>query len=365
MQTADSNVSAVPVTMQAAVYRGESTVLVEEVPTPCIGPGELLVRVEACGICHTDLKKIEHNLLNPPRIYGHETAGVVAATGPGVTKFRRGDRVVAFHHIPCLNCFYCERKFYAQCPVYKEVGITAGFEPAGGGFAQYVRIMDWIVARGVERIPDGVSFERATLVEPLNTCLKAVVQCDPQPGDFVLVMGQGPIGLMFTMLAKRTGARVAATDTIPERLEVARSCGAEFSWNPRYVDLPDVVRAQTARRGADLVIAAASAPGIIQQAIACSRPGARILVFAQTSPAERIEASGAEICAQERTLFGSYSASVDLQKESADLVFSGILPLDNLISHCLPLVKIRSGFDLALHPGPKSLKIIVQPQRWV
>ena len=351
--------------MQAAVYRGQSKVQVEEVPTPSIGPGEILVRVEACGICHTDLKKIEHNLLNPPRIYGHETAGMVVATGPGVTKFRAGERVVAFHHIPCLDCFYCERKLYAQCAIYKRVGITAGFEPAGGGFAQYVRIMDWIVERGVERVPDRVSFERATLVEPLNTCLKAVVQCDPQPGDFVLVLGQGPIGLMFTMLCRRAGARVAATDTIPERLEVARSCGAEFAWNPRLVDLPEEVRALTARRGADLVIAAASAPGIIPQAIACSRPGARILLFAQTSPSERIEASGAEICAQERTLFGSYSASVDLQRESADLVFSSALPLDNLISHCLPLVKIRSGFDLALHPGPKSLKIIVQPQRWV
>jgi L-iditol 2-dehydrogenase len=131
------------------------------------------------------------------------------------------------------------------------------------------------------------------------------------------------------------------------------------------VNLPELVKAETAGRGADLVIAATSAPGIMQQAVACSRPGARILVFAQTSPLERIEASGADICAEERTLFGSYSASVDLQKESARLVFSGELPLDELISHCLPLVKIRSGFDLALHPGPKSLKIIVQPQRWV
>ena len=132
---------------------------------------------------------------------------MVAAAGAGVAAFRPGDRVVAFHHIPCLECFYCRRKLYAQCPVYKKVGITAGFEPAGGGFAQYVRVMDWIVERGVEKIPDGVSFERATLVEPLNTCLKAVVQCDPQPDEFVVVMGQGPIGLMFTMLVRRTGAR--------------------------------------------------------------------------------------------------------------------------------------------------------------
>jgi len=365
LQIANSEVSAIPAKMHAAVYRGASTVNVEEIPTPAIGPGELLVRVEACGICHTDLKKIEHNLLEPPRIYGHETAGVVVAAGAGVTRFQPGDRVVAFHHIPCLNCFYCERKLYAQCPVYKRVGITAGFEPAGGGFAQYVRVMSWIVERGVEKIPDGVSFERATLVEPLNTCLKAVVQCDPQPGDLVLVMGQGPIGLMFTMLAHRTGARVAVTDTIAERLAIAVRCGAEFAWDPRTVEVSAQLRKLSDGRGADLVMVAASVPGIVQQAVACSRPGARILLFAQTSAAEQIEVSGADICAGERSLFGCYSASVDLQKESADLVFHDALPLEELISHRLPLVKIRSGFDLALHPGPKSLKIIVQPQRWL
>lgn len=364
MSVADSSLSAIPETMHAAVYRGQSMVNVEEIPTPAIGRGEILVRVEACGICHTDLKKIEYNLLAPPRIYGHETAGTVAAVGAGVTRFQPGDRVVAFHHIPCRDCFYCRRKLYAQCPVYKRVGITAGFEPAGGGFSQYVRVMDWIAERGVEKIPDGVSFERATLVEPLNTCLKAVVQCDPQPDDFVVVIGQGPIGLMFTMLVKRTGARVAATDTISERREIAARCGAEFVWDPRTAAVADEIRKLTSNRGADIVIVAASAPGIVEQAISCTRPGARILLFAQTSATERIEASGADICVGERTVFGCYSASVDLQKESANLVFGGELPLDELISHRLPLVKIRSGIDLALHPGPKSLKIIVQPQRW-
>jgi L-iditol 2-dehydrogenase len=350
--------------MHAAVYRGESMVNVEEIPTPAIGRGEILIRVEACGICHTDLKKIEYNLLAPPRVYGHETAGVVAAAGAGVTRFRPGDRVVAFHHIPCLECFYCRHKLYAQCPVYKKVGITAGFEPAGGGFAQYVRVMDWIVERGVEKIPDGISFERATLVEPLNTCLKAVVQCDPQPKDFVLVMGQGPIGLMFTMLVNRASARIGATDTMAERLEIAQRCGAEFAWNPLEIDVPAEVKRLTGGRGADIVIVAASAKGIVNQAIASSRPGARILLFAQTSSTEQIEASGADICVGERTLFGCYSASVDLQAESAHLVFSGELPVEELISHRFPLVKIRSGFHLALHPEPKSLKIIVQPQRW-
>ncbi|HYW46702.1 MAG TPA: alcohol dehydrogenase catalytic domain-containing protein [Bryobacteraceae bacterium] len=350
--------------MHAAVYRGQSLVDVEEIPTPVILPGEILIRVEACGICHTDLKKIEYNLLAPPRIFGHETAGVVAAVGAGVQRFRPGDRVVAFHHIPCMSCFYCRRKIYAQCLTYKRVGITAGFEPAGGGFAQYVRVMEWIVERGVEKIPDGVSFECATLVEPLNTCLKAVVQCDPQPDDFTVVLGQGPIGLMFTMLVRRTGARVAATDTIAERRAISSRCGAEFSWDPRAIDIVAEVRKLTEGRGADLVIVATSTRGIVDQAIACSRPGARILLFAQTSATERIEASGADICVGERILFGCYSASVDLQQESAHLVFNGGLPLEELISHRLPLVKIRSGFDLALHPGPNSLKIIVQPQRW-
>ena len=350
--------------MHAAVYRGQSTVGVEEIPTPAIGPGEILIRVEACGICHTDLKKIEHNLLAPPRVYGHETAGVVAAVGSGVTAYRPGDRVVAFHHIPCLDCFYCHHKLFAQCPVYKKVGITAGFEPAGGGFAQYVRVMDWVAARGVERIPDGVSFERATLVEPLNTCLKAVVQCDPQPGEFVAILGQGPIGLMFTMLVHRSGARIAATDAIPERLAVSARCGADLTWNPGQTDVAAEIKKLTQGRGADLVIVAASVPGIVDQAMACSRPGARVLLFAQTSATERIEASGADICVGERTLFGCYSASVELQRESASLVFDGQLPVEELISHRLPLEKIRSGIDLALHPGPKSLKIIVQPQRW-
>ena len=152
---------AVPATMHAAVYKGRSIVAVEEIPTPRIGTGELLVRVEACGICHTDLKKIEYDLLTPPRVYGHETAGVVVQVGQDVAGFAPGDRVVVFHHIPCMDCFYCRKKVYAQCPTYKKVGVTAGYEPAGGGFSQYVRVMDWIVRRGVEKIPAGVSFERA------------------------------------------------------------------------------------------------------------------------------------------------------------------------------------------------------------
>jgi L-iditol 2-dehydrogenase len=350
--------------MRAAVYTGQSAVSVQSIPIPEIGPGELLVQVESCGICHTDLKKIAYNLLAPPRIYGHETAGVVVAAGNGVREFSVGDRVIVFHHIPCMECFYCRHQLYAQCPVYKRVGVTAGYEPAGGGFSQYVRVMNWIVRRGVEKIPDGVGYDRACFVEPLNTCLKGVVQLDPHPEDVIVILGQGPIGLLFTMLVKRTGATMITTDTMPHRRSISGRMGAACALDPRDPDLNTRIMDMTSGRGADSVIVAASAPGIVEQAIAYTRPGSRILLFAQTSHQERVELSGADICVGERTLFGSYSASVDLQKRSADLVFSGELPIEDLISHRFPLDDIRTGIELALHPEPKSLKIIVWPQRW-
>jgi L-iditol 2-dehydrogenase len=350
--------------MRAAVYTGESTISVESIPTPEIGPGELLVRVEACGICHTDLKKIEHNLLAPPRIYGHETAGTVVAAGPEVRGFAPGDRVIVFHHIPCMECFYCRHKLYAQCQVYKRVGVTAGYEPAGGGFSQYVRIMDWIVRRGVEKIPEGVSFERACFVEPVNTCLKGVKQLDPKPEDVVVILGQGPIGMLFTMLVKSSGATMVATDTMPFRRELALKFGAAAALDPRDPSLLDRIHEMTGGRGADSVVIATSVPGIVEQAVRYTRPGSKILLFAQTSHQERIEVSGADVCVGERMIFGSYSASVDLQKESANLVFNGVLPVEDLISHRFALNEIRAGINLALHPEPKSLKIIVQPQRW-
>lgn len=352
-----------PRTMRAAVYTGDSAIGVDSVAVPEIGTGEILIRVHSCGICHTDLKKIEYNLLPPPRIFGHETAGEIAAVGVGVRGFDIGDRVLVFHHIPCLECFYCRHKLYAQCPVYKRVGVTAGYEPAGGGFSQYVRVMDWIVKRGVEKIPDHVPYEHASFVEPLNTCLKGVVQLDPKPDDVVVILGQGPIGLLFTMLVKRAGATMLATDTMPFRKARAVRFGALAAYDPGDPDLRARILDLTGGRGADAIIVAASARGIVEQAIAYSRPGSRILLFAQTSHQERVELSGADVCVGERTIFGSYSASVDLQRESADLVFSGELPVEDLISHRFPLDQIRAGIELALHPEPTSLKIIVQPQR--
>src|SRR3954468_16664730 len=215
----------IPKDMLAAVYRGVNDVRVETVPVPQIGRGELLVRINTCGICGTDLKKIATGSHSAPRIFGHEMSGTVAAVGEGVTNFILGDGVMVFHLIPCGECYYCRHKVYAQCPVYKKVGATAGFEPAGGGFAEYIRVMDWIVRKGVVKIPPKVSFEQASFIEPVNTCLKGIQTLGLQPGETVLVMGAGPIGIILGVLALRAGARVVASDLYPQRLTIATRFG--------------------------------------------------------------------------------------------------------------------------------------------
>jgi L-iditol 2-dehydrogenase len=180
-------------------------------------------------------------------------------------------------------------------------------------------------------------------------------------GDVVAVLGQGPIGLIFTMLARRKGCTVLASDTIAFRRGLSERFGA-VAFDPRESGMEKAVRDLTRGRGVDAVIVATNAPGLVDQALKISRPGARVLLFAQTSAKERMEISGADICVGERVLLGSYSADVDLQAESARLVFSGELPLEELISHRVPLADIVKGIETALHPNERSLKVVVHPQ---
>ena len=211
--------------MKAPVYRGINDVRLEEMPVPAIGSGEVLIRVHSCGVCGTDLKKIHTGSHSAPRIFGHETAGVIAAVGREVADFKPGDRVVVFHHVPCGDCYYCRKKTFAQCDSYKRVGCTAGFEPSGGGFAEYVRVMDWIVRRGLVKIPDDVPFEQAAFVEPVNTCFKAVRNLKIEADETVLVIGQGPIGILLATLAARSGAKVLTSDLYTERHKIAANFG--------------------------------------------------------------------------------------------------------------------------------------------
>jgi len=346
--------------MQAAVYRGVNEVRVETVPVPAIAAGEVLIRVHTCGICGTDLKKIHSGSHSAPRIFGHETSGVIAAIGEGVEKFAVGDRVMVFHHIPCGNCFYCERKVFAQCPIYKKVGCTAGFEPSGGGFAEYVRVMDWIVRRGLVKIPDGVSFEQAAFVEPVNTCLKGVEALRIVPGETVLVIGQGPIGIILASLARRAGARVIASDLYQQRLTMSVAHQISEVIDSSKTDLVTEVRARTEGRGADAVMLAVGGNGLIRPAMDSVRFGGRVMLFAQTARGEAT-IDPAAVCVDEKTLMGSYSASVELQDESARLVFAGEIDLAGLISHRFPLSEAVEAVHLAANPRPDSMKIVIQP----
>jgi len=350
---------SIPTTMRAAVYRGVNDVRVETVPVPKIGPGELLVRVHTCGICGTDLKKIASGSHSAPRIFGHETSGVVAAVGQGVGRFRLGDRVVVFHHIPCGECYYCRHKTFAQCETYKKVGCTAGFEPSGGGFAEYVRVMDWIVDQGTVRIPDQISFEQACFVEPVNTCMKGIETLQLVPNESVLVIGQGPIGIILSALAKRSGARVITSDLYPERLTISKTYGLTNVVDASRADTVKVVREQTEGRGADAAIVAVGGNALIGTAMDAVRPGGRVLLFAQTVRGEAT-IDPAAICVDEKRLLGSYSASVELQEDSVRFVMGSEMDLERLISHRFSLSKSVEALKLAAHPQPDSMKIVIQ-----
>jgi L-iditol 2-dehydrogenase len=352
--------TVVPATMQAAVYRGINDVRVETVPVPRIGPGEILVRVHTCGICGTDLKKIATGSHSAPRIFGHETSGMIAAVGEGVTQFRPGDRVVVFHHIPCGRCYYCKHKTFAQCATYKKVGCTAGFEPSGGGFAEYVRVMDWIVQKGTVRIPEGVSYEQACFLEPVNTCLKGIERLAVQGGDTVLVVGQGPIGVILSALARAAGATVITSDLYPQRLKIAKELQLGETIDASRQDVVAEVRKATEGRGADAAILAVGGNSLISTAMEAIRPGGKVMLFAQTVHGEAT-IDPAAVCVEEKTLLGSYSASVDLQDESVQFVMGGGMDLARLISHRFALDESLAGLDLAAHPQPDSMKLVIQP----
>lgn len=352
----------VPSTMLAAVYRGVRDVRLETVPVPQIGPHEILIKVHTCGICGTDLKKIATGSHSAPRIFGHETSGTVAAVGESVSRFALGDRVMVFHHIPCGQCFYCKAKTFAQCETYKKVGCTAGFEPSGGGFAEYVRVMDWIVDRGTVLIPEGTSFEQASFVEPVNTCIKGIERMAIQAGESVLTIGQGPIGIILSALAKRAGARVITSDLYTQRLTIAKAFGLDNSIDASKADPVQEARKQTEGRGADAAILAVGSNSLIQTAMQAVRPGGRVMLFAQTQHGEA-PFDPAAVCMDEKTLLGSYSASIDLQDESVGFVMGREMLLENLISHRFPLQRAVEALDLAAHPQPDSMKIVIQPSQ--
>ena len=390
--------------MRAVVYRGVNDLRLETVPVPRIRAGELLVKVAVCGVCPTDIKKIQHGTVPPPRIFGHETAGVISKLGSGVSDlgWKVGDRVALHHHVPCLDCHFCRHCAFAQCETYKRTGITAGFDPAGGGYAEYVRVMPFVLP-GVVKIPAKNSFAEGALLEPVNTVLKAVRRLSLLRGDVVLVAGQGPIGLMFTRLLQLDGSRVVATDRLASRLKLARNFGAKWAVNPESgrAELPlrrpafplfapggrrpgevlsNLIRRVTRGRGLDAAVIAVPSDAVVRQALQWTRGGGQILLFAHTKrnysgraelPLRRPAVPNpqpstlnfpldlATICVDEKDLLGSYSSDFTLQDEVARLVFSRQLDVRPLISHHFPLKQTADAIALAAKPAADSLKILI------
>jgi L-iditol 2-dehydrogenase len=395
--------SAIPKTMRAVVYRGVNDLRLETVPVPRIGPNELLVKVAVCGVCPTDIKKIHYGTVPPPRIFGHETAGTIVKLGGGtsvhagrfLSRFKVGDRVALYHHIPCLECHFCRHRAFAQCETYKRTGITAGFEPAGGGYAEYVRVMQFVLP-GVVKIPAKNSFAEGAMLEPVNTVLKAVKRLNLLSGDTVLVAGQGPIGLIFTRLLQLAGMNVLATDLLTSRLELAKKFGA------RWVCRASQLSTFNSQLRFDAAIIAVPSDAAVQQAMQLVRGGGQVLLFAHTkrsrteggSPGSKARSqkpevrpptsdlrppssafrppssdlrpppSGflldpASICVDEKDLIGSYSSDVTLQSEVARLVFRRQLDVRQLITHQFRLAEVAAAINLAAHPTGASLKILV------
>jgi len=382
-------VLAIPKTMRAAVYRGANDLRTETVPVPRIGKNELLVRVAACGVCPTDIKKIHYGTVPPPRIFGHETAGTIVKIGGGGSSLithhsslKVGDRVALHHHVPCMDCHFCRHHAFAQCAQYKQTGITAGFEPAGGGFAEYVRVMPFVLP-GVVKIPAKNSFEEGAMLEPVNTVLKAVKRLALLPGDNVLVAGQGPIGLMFTRLLQLRGMNVLATDLLDSRLQLARKFGAKWTQNPevggqkpefRSRKLNSQNRTSGLRRPTsdfrpppsalrlDAAVLAVPSDAALKQALGAVRGAGQVLLFAHTKRGALTEVDLATVCVDEKDLIGSYSADFTIQPEVARLVFSRQMDVRSLITHRFGLDQTAEAVQLASHPTPESLKVIVSHQ---
>ncbi len=348
--------------MKAQVFRGVNQLSYEEVPLPELSSDEVLVQVRIVGLCQSDIKKIRYPLYEPPRIFGHETAGTISAMGDAVTGWQVGQRVVVMHHIPCMHCPYCRNENFSMCEVYKNITTTAGFIPSGGGFAEYVKVPGHIVRNGgLIPIPDSVTFEQASFVEPTNCCLKAVKKARVEPGQTVLITGAGPIGLMFVMLVKYFGARAIATDLLPSRLEKALELGAEAAFDARTPDLGDRIKKLTGGMGVDTSILAVPSERAFFQALDCTRKGGKILFFAEFPEEVEIAINPNILYRREIDLMGSYSSSYRVQGLAADIVFNKRIDVDKLVSDKYPLEELAAAVDKAVQPTAETYKILLYP----
>ena len=339
--------------MRVAMYHNNRDVRLEEIPKPVIGPGEILVKIMASGICGSDVMEW-YRIKKAPLVLGHEIAGEIAEVGEGVMKYGIGNRVFVSHHIPCNTCHYCLRGYHTAC----ETLHTTNYDP--GGFAEYVRIPLLNVDRGVFLLPDELSFEDGVFIEPLACVVRGQRVANLQPGQSVLILGSGISGLLHLLLARSLGAgRIVATDISEYRLRLARQLGADEVISAKE-NIPDCMRRINDGRLADLVIVCTGAPAAFTQALKSVDRGGTVLCFATTEPGVDLAVPINEFWRNEIKLMPSYGNSPLDALTAIELMRSGRVPVGKMITHRLPLEETGIGFQLVAEGG-KSMKVIVKP----
>ena len=342
--------------MRVAMYYSNRDVRLEEMPVPQIGTGEVLMRVEASGICGTDLLEW-YRLHKAPLVLGHEVAGVVDAIGKAVDKYKEGDRICAAHHVPCNKCHYCLSGHHTVCDTLRRTNF------APGGFAEYLRLPRINVEQGIFPLPDAVSFEEATFVEPLACVLRGQRLAHLQQGQSVLVVGSGVAGLLHIQLARTSGAGyIIATDIVDYRLEAARKFGADTGVQAKEYT-PAYLREVADGRLADLVVICSGAISAISQALESVERGGTVLFFAPTEPGASVPIPVNDLFwRNEVTLTSSYGGSPADYAAALELIQAGKIRVRDMITHRLGLAETGLGFQLVAR-AQDSLKVIIEPQR--
>lgn len=341
--------------MRVAVYYSNDDVRLEERPCPEPGPGELLMRVEASGVCGSDVMEW-YRLPTAPLVLGHEVSGVVEAVGAGVTRFATGDRIATTHHVPCNDCRYCRRKLHNVC----ESMHRTAFDP--GGFSEFVRLPAVNVASGTFKLPDSVGFDAATFVEPLACVLRGQRVAGVGPGDTVLVIGAGISGILQIQAARVNGAsRVFAVDVHPSRLEMARRFGADEAW-PAGKTTAERLRAANEGRLADRVLVCAGARAALEGALALIDLGGSLLVFAPLLPGETLTLDVNDLWKRGISIMHSYAGPPDDMRLALGWIATPKIDVASMVTHRLPLEETGAGFRLVAASGD-SLKVLIEPGR--
>jgi L-iditol 2-dehydrogenase len=335
------------------MYYNNRDVRLQELPVPQIGAGELLIRTRASGICGSDLMEW-YRIKKAPLVLGHEITGEVVEVGAGIQDFKIGDRVFSSHHVPCGECRYCMAGHQSVCELLR----TTHFDP--GGFAEYIRVPRINVELGTLRIPDSMTFDEGSFIEPLACVVRAQRFADIGPGQTVLVIGSGISGLLHLQLARARGAaRIIATDISEYRLNAAKRFGADGVINGAE-DVPARLREANEGRLADRVIVCTGAMPGIQQAIKSLDRGATLLFFAPTAAGIDVPIPLFDFWRDEIKVVTSYAGSgADLQ-ESLRLISQRQVRVGEMVTHRLPLAETELGFELTAS-GQDSIKVIIDP----